>query len=412
MTKAKSQQPTGQRRSKKDVENFKCSICLSTWAKRSDYSRHLRTHGDQPKRFKCPSTDCDKAFNQKTQLRTHLNVHSGNKPHKCRYCGQAYGDQSSRNRHEHEKHEPQFGLQCSECPYTCKRRKQLSLHRFSAHSLGTTDEDVLTAKQTHEADYIARAEVDESLERPGVRPKEPKHETPLNDQSAPTNHILNVSSPPEHGESSFAQSGSDFSDSEETSLFNEVYPGPGNAPFTSATSNGPSYPHALPSPPASVASVEFEEESQTDEDDASDELLRAVENPFGTAVVAKPPTILYAIPPFLGPHRLVHSNDSVQNPNNSPHDPSTSNFHQVVSYNAPYPALDPALLRPDNNPPAYGQRVNTPAHQVPAGASSSYGQQHYPYNRPQLPQPSAQHPKHPQIALNWSHPNAAYSRFN
>ena len=49
------------------------------------------------KPYKCHS--CDKAFNQPTDLTTHVRVHMGEKPYKCHMCGKAFSKSGYLKKH-------------------------------------------------------------------------------------------------------------------------------------------------------------------------------------------------------------------------------------------------------------------------------------------------------------------------
>jgi uncharacterized Zn-finger protein len=67
--------------------------------------------------FKCPVDGCSKAFNEKGILKTHLRIHTGDRPYKCTYidCKEAYSTKSILIEHQKKMHYgfppyPEIGL--------------------------------------------------------------------------------------------------------------------------------------------------------------------------------------------------------------------------------------------------------------------------------------------------------------
>ena len=65
---------------------------------------HMNTHLEEHLRpYKCPI--CNKAFVREVYLKDHMNIHTGKKPHKCRYCGRTFADRGNTRMHERTAHE-------------------------------------------------------------------------------------------------------------------------------------------------------------------------------------------------------------------------------------------------------------------------------------------------------------------
>ena len=79
-----------------EIENsFVCDIC------KKGLIVHLKIHGSQFRIFKCPHEPCKKSFYVKHALNSHLNIHTGSKPHKYRRnYKKGFNDRSTRNQHE------------------------------------------------------------------------------------------------------------------------------------------------------------------------------------------------------------------------------------------------------------------------------------------------------------------------
>ncbi|KAH9900002.1 hypothetical protein C8Q73DRAFT_681644 [Cubamyces lactineus] len=66
-------------------------------AKKHLIKRHIESKHLQIRQCVCKI--CEKAFSQKSNLQTHLNTHTGERPHKCHYCEERFQDPARRHRH-------------------------------------------------------------------------------------------------------------------------------------------------------------------------------------------------------------------------------------------------------------------------------------------------------------------------
>ena len=83
--------------------NTTCTECGWSGAKRQ-LQRHIMTaHSAIDKRiFKC--TLCPKSFMESHSLKDHMNVHTGEKPHKCPVCGQGFASKATMQGHHKAVH--------------------------------------------------------------------------------------------------------------------------------------------------------------------------------------------------------------------------------------------------------------------------------------------------------------------
>ena len=85
-----------------------CITCRMGFASFSNLKTHLRVHsGDKP--YSCDT--CGKAFAQAGDLTRHFRVHSGDKPYSCDTCGKAFSTSANRNTH--------FRVHSGLKPYSC-----------------------------------------------------------------------------------------------------------------------------------------------------------------------------------------------------------------------------------------------------------------------------------------------------
>ncbi|KAG5886099.1 hypothetical protein JTB14_031700 [Gonioctena quinquepunctata] len=89
-----------------------CDVCQKKFSKLSHRNRHLRTMHFIKKEYKCSM--CEKAFHKQEQLRNHINVHKGAKPHVCDICCKAFNQISNLKDHMRT-HNGEKPFLCSTC---------------------------------------------------------------------------------------------------------------------------------------------------------------------------------------------------------------------------------------------------------------------------------------------------------
>ncbi|XP_039955293.1 zinc finger protein 573 [Bactrocera tryoni] len=83
---------------------FECPVCDKRWPTKSVLRTHMRSHVvTQERPFKCGQ--CEKAFFTRGHLTSHLLVHSGEKPFSCPTCGKSYQCVGNLNNHMARQHD-------------------------------------------------------------------------------------------------------------------------------------------------------------------------------------------------------------------------------------------------------------------------------------------------------------------
>jgi len=115
---------------------YMCEECGKEFNSPQAIATHRRSHVPQEEyRYKCPV--CDKRFPHASILAIHKRVHTGEKPFKCKDCGQSFGSQSSLIKHNRNLHVAQDDMpyKCEECGKTfSKARRKVYFCHLKQHS--------------------------------------------------------------------------------------------------------------------------------------------------------------------------------------------------------------------------------------------------------------------------------------
>lgn len=87
-----------------------CMHCSASFPRPSQLLQHQRSqHVNKPAGFLC--TECGRAFNSHSNLRIHLNVHTGSRPYSCSDCGKSFSQSGALKIHRR--------IHTGERPYSC-----------------------------------------------------------------------------------------------------------------------------------------------------------------------------------------------------------------------------------------------------------------------------------------------------
>ena len=111
-----------------DKKYFRCNLCDELFENEEDRAQHSLIHVNRSNSLDCHI--CGKQFKHRTNLSTHLIVHSGKKPHQCHICHRRFTQKVNLQRHMHI-HDGSKPFICRMCSKSFTQKANLQRHILS-----------------------------------------------------------------------------------------------------------------------------------------------------------------------------------------------------------------------------------------------------------------------------------------
>lgn len=115
------------------IETFECFPCQKQFKSEDDLAKHIKdAHDKCSKERKHPCTKCSKSFYTKSDLWSHMRIHSGTK-YTCQQCGKQLASSGSLHNHHKSVHQEHKQFECHVCFKTFALKQKLVNHVMTEH---------------------------------------------------------------------------------------------------------------------------------------------------------------------------------------------------------------------------------------------------------------------------------------